>query len=184
MNIDSSFNNSFIYRKATKNDISSIASLVADLIGTCNLDNSKSILENNIYEITSTIDNYYVCEIENKVVGACGLSDIMKKDNYNLGFNNIREILYLAVSHEYQGNGIGTTLLNMCIKNINEMVVYEAWGDNGKYVNSKYVLERCGFKLIKDLGNDYYKKHNYCSFCVNKNKTCNSCLAQIWVKEK
>ena len=50
----------------------------------------------------------------------------MKKDNYNLGFNNIREILYLVVSHEYQGNGIGTALLNMCIKNINEMVVYEA----------------------------------------------------------
>ena len=44
MNIDSSFNNSFIYRKATKHDISSIASLVADLIGTCNLDSSKSIL--------------------------------------------------------------------------------------------------------------------------------------------
>lgn len=107
----------------------------------------------------------------------------MKFDNYNLGFSNIREILYLVVDKNYQGNGIGTNLLKKSIENINEKIIYEAWGDNGKYVNSKYVLERCGFNLIKDLGNDYYKNNNYCPLCINKDKNCNSCLAQIWVKE-
>lgn len=170
------------YRKANKNDINAIANLVTNLIGTCNLNNKKSIGENNIEEISDTIDKYYVCEINNTVIGACGLSDVKSNDEYNLNLKNIREMLYVVVDKNYQRNGIGTTLLNKMCKNIKETIIYEAWGDNGKYVNSKYVLERCGFKLIKDLGSNYYKQHNYCPFCVNKDKKCDSCLAQIWIK--
>ena len=51
-------------------------------------------------------------------------------------------------------------------------------------VNSKFILEKCGYKMIKDLGKDYYRKQNYCDKCVNKEKECYECMAQIWVKFK
>lgn len=74
--------------------------------------------------------------------------------------------------------------MNLCVDNQENDILYEAWGDNGEYVNSKYILEKCGFKLYKDLGKDYYKNHGYCSLCVNNDKECKSCLAQIWLKRK
>ena len=89
-----------------------------------------------------------------------------------------------VVDKKYQGNGIGTRLLNLCSHNCKNDIIYEAWGDNGKYPNSKIVLERCGYEFYQDLGKDYYKKHNYCSRCVNRNKECNECIAQIWIKHK
>lgn len=88
------------------------------------------------------------------------------------------------VDEKFQNNGIGTKLLELCSNNNGNDIVYEAWGDNGKYVNSKFLLERCGYVIIKDLGNEYYKAHKYCPKCVNRNKECNSCLAQIWIKYK
>ncbi len=173
----------FTYRKAKNDDIIDIAKLVTDLLGTCNLNLNKSILENNVDSITKDINNYYVCLYNNKIIGACGLSDIMGKDRYNFKLENIREILYLVVNKKYQRLGIGTKLLDICSNGVSEKIIYEAWGDNGKYVNSKFILEKCGYKLYKDLGNDYYKKHNYCKECVNRDKECNECLAEIWIKQ-
>lgn len=172
------------YRKAIYKDIEDISNLVTDLLGTCNLSSNKSVLESNIEEISQTIDNYYVCVDNNKIVGACGISDVQKQDNYNLNLKNIREILYLVVDKEYQGKGIGTTLLELCSNSNQNNIIYEAWGDNGKYANSKFILERCGYVLLKDLGKNYYKEHHYCTKCVNRNKECNECIAQIWIKYK
>lgn len=171
------------YRKATTKDIKYIAQLVTDLLGTCNLDSDKtSIFQNNVDDISKTIDNYYVCVEDDKVIGACGISDIQKQDDYNLKQKNIREILYLVVDNKYQRRGIGTKLLELCSSNNQNDIIYEAWGDNGEYVNSKFILERCGYILLKDLGRHYYKEHNYCPKCVNRNKECNECIAQIWIK--
>lgn len=172
------------FRKAIINDVNYIARLVTDLLGTCNIKNEKSILESNIEEISKDINNYYVCIIDDKIVGACGISDILESDKYNLNLKNVKEILYLVVSKEYQGKGIGTTLLKLCSDNNKYDIIYEAWGDNGRFVNSKFILERCGYKMIKNLGNDYYKKNNYCYKCVSRYKNCNECIAQIWVKPK
>ena len=143
------------YRKATFKDINSIASLVTNLLGTCNLESNKTILESNIEDVSKSINNYYVCTVNGKVVGACGISNIQKQDTYNLKLKNVKK----------------------------NDIIYEAWGDNGKYPNSKIVLERCGYEFYQDLGKDYYKKHNYCS-CVNRNKECNECIAQIWIKHE
>ena len=85
------------YRKAIISDINCIAQLVTDLIGSCNIKSKKSILETNIEDITKDINNYYVCIINGKIVGTCGISNVIKSDKYNLNLNNIREILYLAV---------------------------------------------------------------------------------------
>ena len=66
------------YRKATSCDINSIAYLISGLLGTCNIKSDSSILESNIEEITKDINHYYVCTINDKIVGACGISDILK----------------------------------------------------------------------------------------------------------
>lgn len=172
------------YRKAISNDINYIANLVTDLLGTCNIESEKPILESNIEEISKDINNYYVCIIDDKIVGACGISDVLECDKYSLNLKNVKEILYLVVNKEYQGRGIGTNLLKLCSNNNEYDIIYEAWGDNGRYVNSRFILEKCGYEIIKDLGNDYYKKNNYCYKCINRDKNCNKCIAQIWIKQK
>lgn len=172
------------YRKAVSKDIKSIANLVTKLIGSCYLECNKSILASNIEEISKTIGKYYVCTDNDKVIGACGISDVRKQDEYNLELKNVREILYLVVDKEYQRKGIGTKLLQLCSNNSQNDIIYEAWGDNGKYANSKFLLERCGYVILKDLGKDYYREHNYCGKCVNRDKACSECVAQIWIKYK
>ena len=79
---------------------------------------------------------------------------------------------------------LGTNLLKLCSDNNEYDIIYEAWGDNGRYVNSRFILEKCGYEIIKDLGNDYYKKNNYCYKCINRDNNCNECIAQIWIKQK
>lgn len=177
-----------IYRKAEIKDLDEIAYLVTKFIGTCNIKDSKTnknfsqILEINKQFINKDIKRYLVCEYNNKIIGACGLSKILIKNDYGLVFDKYKEILYLVVDKKYQRMGIGTQLLNECIKKCKFPILYEAWGDNGKYVNSKFILQKLNFKLVKNLGNNYYKNKGYCAYCVNRNKECNSCLAEVWVK--
>lgn len=180
--------NNFKYRKALTSDLEKIANLVTDLLGTCNIDKNnnkvktkKEILIDNKKEIQKDINNYYVCELNNQIIGACGISNIKTNNDYGLEIGQYREILYLVVKNDYQKQGIGTNLMHLCCDNINEQIIYEAWGDK-EYVNSKFLLEKLGFKLLKDLGDTYYKENNYCSYCINRNNNCTSCKAQIWIK--
>lgn len=175
------------YRNATLSDLNDICYLVTDLLGTCNISkglvktSKEDIFNNNKEEIKRDINNYYVCEINNNIIGACGISDIKNDNNYNLDLENYREILYLVVDNKYQRKGIGTKLLKLCCSGINDIIIYEAWGDK-KEVNSKYLLEKCDFELLEDLGDTYYKDNGYCMYCVNRNKECNKCKAQLWIK--
>jgi N-acetylglutamate synthase-like GNAT family acetyltransferase len=176
------------YRKAMFSDIDDISYLVTNLLGTCNINKNNisvskiDILNNNKKEIIKDINNYYVCEINNHIVGACGISNIKKDNAYNINLGKYREILYLVVDDNYQKQGIGTKLLQLCCDNIKDKIIYEAWGD-GKEVNSKYLLEKCNFELLKNLGDTYYKDKGYCSYCVNRNKKCNTCKAELWIKK-
>lgn len=112
-----------------------------------------------------------------------GISDVLTENKYGLNLNKYREILYLIVDNKFQKQGIGTNLMKMCCEKNDLPIIYEAWGDNGKYVNSKFLLEKLDFKLLKDLGKTYYKDNGYCPFCNNRNKNCNSCLAEVWIKD-
>ena len=180
--------NNFNYRKANITDLEKIANLVTDLLGTCNIDKKDNrlktkneIIIDNKKEIQKDINNYYVCEENNQIVGACGISDIKTNNDYGLEIGKYREILYLVVKGNYQKQGIGTKLMHLCCDDIQEQIIYEAWGDK-EYVNSKFLLEKLGFKILKDLGNTYYKDNNYCIYCVNRDKVCNTCKAQVWIK--
>lgn len=176
------------YRKATINDLDEIAKLVTNLLGTCNVKNKRKIatkqeiLNANKMEIMQNINSYFVCWENNNIIGACGISNIKENNNYGILLEKYREILYLVVDNNYQRKGIGTALLQLCCNNVKEPIIYEAWGDK-EYVNSKYLLEKSGFEILKDLGDEYYKDNGYCSYCINRNKNCNTCKAELWIKK-
>ena len=182
-------NNNIKYRRANIADLNGIANLVTDLLGTCNIDKNNrklktknEIIIDNKNEIQNDINNYYVCEVDNRSIGACGISDIKTKNDYGIiNLGQYREILYLVVDSNYQKKGIGTKLMHLCCYNIYYKILYEACGDKN-YVNSKFLLESLGFKLLKDLGDYYYKENNYCPYCINRNRNCNSCRAELWIK--
>ena len=177
------------YRKAMFSDIDDISYLVTNLLGTCNINKNNisvskiDILNNNKKEIIKDINNYYVCEDNNHIIGACGISNLKHNNDYDLLIKEYREILYLVVDSNYQKKGIGTKLLQLCCDGIDDVILYEAWGDKEE-VNSKYLLKKCGFKLLKDLGDNYYKDNGYCMFCVNRDKKCNKCKAELWIKNE
>ena len=160
-------------------------------MGTCDVKDNHNkncdkeiIIAKNLKHVKKEIDNYYVCSHNDKIIGACGLSNVKTTNEY--GVNDLpknKEILYLVVDEHYQKKGIGTNLLKLCVKENDYPIIYEAWGDKD-IVNSKYLLEKCGFRFLKDLGNQYYKDNGYCPLCVNRDKNCNSCLAELYIKDK
>lgn len=96
------------YRKAMFSDIDDISYLVTDLLGTCNINKNNisiskiDILNNNKKEIIKDINNYYVCEDNNHIIGACGISNLKHNNDYDLLIKEYREILYLVVDSNYQ----------------------------------------------------------------------------------
>lgn len=67
-----------LYRKARKEDLEEIATLVTQLLGTCSINkNDKKIkTDNEIFNENKTsikddIERYFVCEKDGKVIGAC-----------------------------------------------------------------------------------------------------------------
>lgn len=175
-----------VYRKAEKTDIDQIVKIVTDNIGTSNIlksstANSRIIEKQNKYEIESDIDGYCVCESNGEIVGVCGISKKQNIQRYGRSFNGYRDILYLAVVEQYRGNGIATKLLGMCCDGVTDGILYEAWGDGDK-VNAYKVLKRNGFKFMEDLGDTYYKDNGYCPYCINREKGCVKCKAEIWLK--
>lgn len=175
-----------VYRKAKTSDIDQIVKIVTDNIGTSNILKSLTvdshiIEKQNKYEIESDIDGYCVCESNGKIVGVCGISKKQNIQRYGRSFNGYRDILYLAVVEQYRGNGIATKLLGMCCDGVTDGILYEAWGDGDK-VNAYKVLKRNGFKFMEDLGDTYYKDNGYCPYCINREKGCVKCKAEIWLK--
>ena len=162
-----------VYRKAEKSDIDQIVDVINKTLG--------DIRENTKNEIKNNINCYLVCEIDGKIIGVCGISEKQNIQKYGRSFNGYREILYTGVLEKYRGNGIATKLLGMCCDGVTDGILYEAWGDGDK-VNAYKVLKRNGFKFMEDLGDTYYKDNGYCPYCINREKGCVKCKAEIWLK--
>ena len=181
-----------IFRKAKQADACQIANLVTKLLGTCDVRklrglgktaSVRTIYNRNKRQISKDIQNYFVCLDGCKIVGACGISAPIEDCPYDLeNIKKYQEILYLVVDNSYQRKGIGTSLLQMCCQQQTAPLIYEAWGVED--INSRVPLERCGFSSIKNLGTSYYKDNGYCPLCVNRNSNCNSCCAEVWIKQK
>jgi len=74
-----------------------------------------------IYQIYGDIRDYFVAEINKKIVGCCALHIIGKE--YNPGNKEavMAEIRSLAVSEGHQGKGIGTKLIKESISEAKKM---------------------------------------------------------------
>ena len=175
-------------RKARQSDLPQMALLITKNIGTCDVlptdtrggVKEEIIFSRNLKHCTANLNKYFVYEKDGKVVGICGISNIKsKKNSYGVNLPKYKEVLYLVTDKDQQRQGIGSALLNFCTKNHSYPIVYEAWGE--KQTNSKVLLEKLGFELIKDLGRDYYKNLNYCPTCSCSHKNCNSCAAELWI---
>ena len=88
-----------IYRKAESTDIDQISSLITDLIGTCDFyditngaKSTRVIKKMNTEHVKFNMNNYFVCVCDNKILGACGISNIKKADHYGLKLKKYREI--------------------------------------------------------------------------------------------
>ena len=171
--------------KAEKRHIGQMAELVGKYLGTCNIGGGcENILVRNISQLTKSLVCYQVAVDENdRVIGLCGIGNLKSDNNYGLDIGMHRDVLYVVIDKIYQKKGLGTALLQRCLKNIDESpVLYEAWGEikNGD-VNSYKMLAKCSFKLLKDLGTSFYRDHGYCAYCVNKDKNCRACYCKIYV---
>jgi N-acetylglutamate synthase-like GNAT family acetyltransferase len=158
-------------RKAKLNDVDEVFKLVNS---TYNLPRENKISKEEILE------NYYVCEENNKILGLCGISKARDINYFDQKLQlQGREILYLVVDENYRHQGIGTKLLQECCCSKETPIFCEVW-ENSNIVN---FLKNCGFLLFLDLGYTYYKNHGYCLYCVNYDTgCCSSCKVEIWVK--
>ena len=173
--------------RAQKSHISQMAELIAKNLGTCNLKGKSSdIVSQNIAELVNTFHYYHVAVDKNGLlVGLCGIGDVKTNNDYGLNIGKHRDVLYVVVDENFQRQGIGTILLKSCLRRLDDYpVLYEAWGEikNGD-VNSYKMLEKCSFRLLKDLGTSFYREHGYCPYCINKDKDCQACFCKIYIYE-
>ena len=54
------------------------------------------MLVNNKKEIIKDINNYYVCEDNNHIIGACGISNLKHNNDYDLFTKEGKNKLYLS----------------------------------------------------------------------------------------
>lgn len=90
-----------IIRKATVNDIPVIKNII-DFYAKQEMMLPRSLSE--LYEFTRS---FYVCEINDEIVGCCALQ---------VSWEDMAEVLSFAVRQEYRDKGIGTQLAGACLE--------------------------------------------------------------------
>ncbi|HOV12794.1 MAG TPA: N-acetyltransferase [Spirochaetota bacterium] len=116
-------------RDATVND----ADQIVDLVN--NFAKRGLMLSKTPYKVYSTIQNFFVIEVDGKIIG-CAALNILWKD--------MGEICSLAVHPDYQGKGFGRMLVEMGMKKAKELGL-------PKVISLTYqdkFFEKLGFKLV------------------------------------
>ena len=85
------------------------------------------MLHRPIYEIYGDIRNYFVAEINKKIVGCCSLQVLGRE--YKPGHKEfvLAEVRSLAVPKKHQRKGIGAALMKECIREAKEMEVNKVY---------------------------------------------------------
>lgn len=119
-----------LIRDATVEDVDAIVNLI-------NYHAAKGLmLPKTPYKVYSTIQNFFVAEMDSKIVGCVSLNVLWK---------DIAEICSLAVDNNYFGRGIGRLLITECIKKAKKIKVE-------KLIALTYqdtFFEKMGFKLTE-----------------------------------
>ncbi|MGB9766158.1 MAG: N-acetyltransferase [Sulfurihydrogenibium sp.] len=107
---------------------------------------------NSIYE---NIRDFYVCEVEDKIVGVGSL---------HVYWEDLAEIKSLAVLEDYQNYGIGSKIVKACLEEAKELGIKKVFALT--YVPTFF--EKLGFK-ITDKSNFPQKVWTECIHCVKFN---------------
>jgi amino-acid N-acetyltransferase len=107
---------------------------------------------NSIYE---NIRDFYICEIDGKIVGVGSL---------HVYWEDLAEIKSLAVLEDYQNYGIGSKIVKACLEEAKELGIKKVFALT--YVPTFF--EKLGFK-ITDKSNFPQKVWTECIHCVKFN---------------
>lgn len=118
-----------VIRKAKIDEVKKIQSIV-------NFYAAKGdLLSRSLNELYESIRDFFVCEIEGEIAGACSL---------HINWEDLAEIRSMAVKVEYGNRGIGTLLANKCIQEAAELGIKKVFALSYK----KRFFEKLGFKVI------------------------------------
>ncbi|WP_407355458.1 N-acetyltransferase [Methanolobus sp. WCC5] len=90
-----------IIRKATVNDIPGIKNIIDHYA------KLEKMLPRSLSELYEFTRSFYVCEIDDEIVGCCALQ---------VSWEDMAEVMSFAVKPEYREQGIGTQLINACLE--------------------------------------------------------------------
>ncbi len=76
-----------------------------------------------IYEIYGDIRDFFIAEEEKKIIGCCALHVLGKESRPGRQGSVLAEVRSLAVSKKEHGKGIGTQLVEGCIREAKEMEI-------------------------------------------------------------
>ncbi|MHB8102127.1 MAG: N-acetyltransferase [Methanosarcina sp.] len=93
------------------------------------------MLARSLSEMYENIRDYYVCEINEKVVGCCALHVV---------WEDLAEILALAVKPECSRKGMGTKLVSACLEDAEDLGMKEVFALT--YVPEFFAT--LGFKIV------------------------------------
>ena len=138
-------------RKATGNDIDTIHEIIASY------SEDGVLLARSLDDISFTLENFYVAELHNFVVGVITF--------YDYG-DHLKEIRSLAVRKNYLRRGIGSTLLQRLIQDITAANMPKIF----VLTYTPAFFERNGFAVI-DMETLPEKIWKDCMYCKNQD-TC------------
>ncbi len=93
-------------RKASITDPPAIAAIVNDFAS------REQMLPRALSEIYEALRDFYVCEEDGKIVGCAAL---------HIAWEGLGEVRSLAVARDQQGKGIGTQLIEVCLREAREL---------------------------------------------------------------
>ena len=133
-------------RKPTIQDIPKIQKLIKYYA------DRDEMLPRSLNELYEHIRDFYVCELNKKIVGCCAL---------DVCWNELGEIKSLAVARSRQKKGIGARLLMACLKDARRLRLKKIFVLTYK----PFYFKKVGFKEI-DTGRLPHKIWTECIKCV------------------
>jgi amino-acid N-acetyltransferase len=95
-----------LIRKARVNDVVVMKQIIS------NYSKDELMLARSLSEMYENIRDYYVCEIDGEIVGCCAL---------HIVWEDLAEILALAVKHDCSRKGVGTRLVSACLEEAEDL---------------------------------------------------------------
>lgn len=115
-----------VIRPARGTDVRALSALIEPFV------NQRKLLPRTIAELALLLPNYFVAEVEGRIVGCVALEVYSSK---------LAELRSLVVAPEYQGRGVGKLLVEACINRAREEQILEVMA----ITSADEFFQSCGF---------------------------------------